>query len=108
MISLAIATSIVLVNKLAIEPLMKWITKIEKISTNTKFQISYANKLTISLFVNAAIVSYVIDILIFSNVYGFGGFMYNESLIFILNAFIAPLIWLIDPWTLIRKLQRDH
>ncbi|CAD8205212.1 unnamed protein product [Paramecium pentaurelia] len=108
MISFAIASTIVLINKLFIEPLMKWITKIERISTNTKFQISYANKLTISLFVNAAIVSYVIDILIFSNIYGFGGFMYNETLIFILNAAIAPLIWLIDPWTLIRKLQRDH
>jgi len=37
MISFAIASTIVLVNKLLIEPLMKWITKIEKISTNTKF-----------------------------------------------------------------------
>lgn len=34
--------------------------------------------------------------------------MYNESLIFILNAGIAPIIWLIDPWTLMKKLYRDH
>ncbi|CAD8188436.1 unnamed protein product [Paramecium octaurelia] len=107
-ISFTIASTIVLVNKLLIEPLMKWITKVEKISTNTKFQISYANKLTIALFANAAIVSYVIDILIFSNVYGFGGFMYNETLIFIMNAAIAPLIWLIDPLSLFKKLQRDY
>jgi hypothetical protein len=58
--------------------------------------------------VNAAILSYVIDILIFSNVYGFGGFLYNESIVFIFNAVIAPLIWLIDPWSLIKKIIRDH
>lgn len=34
--------------------------------------------------------------------------MYNESLIFVLNAVFAPVIWLIDPWTIVKRLYRDH
>lgn len=56
---------------------------------------------------NAAIISYIIDILIFKNLYGFGGFIFNESMIFVLNALLPPLIWLIDPWTLLKNYKRD-
>lgn len=56
---------------------------------------------------NAALISYIIDILIFKNVYGFGGFIFNETLIFVLNALLPPFIWFVDPWTLIKNYKRD-
>ena len=52
---------------------------------------------------NAALISFILDVMIFKNVFGYAGFIYNESLIFILNAFLSPLIWLLDPWTLIKN-----
>jgi hypothetical protein len=55
---------------------------------------------------NAAIISYLIDIVIQDNIYGYGGFIYNESLIFILNALYPPLVWLVDPWSIIKNWQR--
>jgi hypothetical protein len=62
---------------------------------------------------NAAIISYVVDILILDNIIGYGGksilflfsgFIYNETLIFIVNAILPPLIWIIDPWLILKKL----
>lgn len=55
---------------------------------------------------NAALISYIIDIIILHNIIGYGGFIYNESNIFIQNALLPPLIWLIDPWMILKKLQR--
>lgn len=57
---------------------------------------------------NAALISYIIDILIFQNLYGFGGFIFNETLIFILNAILPPFIWWADPWTLYKNYVRDR
>ena len=57
---------------------------------------------------NAALISYIIDILIFKNVYGVGGFIFNETLIFVLNALLPPFIWFVDPWTLIKNYKRDR
>ena len=47
----------------------------EKISSKTRFNIQYAYKLSAALFINTAVLSYVIDILIVGNVIGAGGFI---------------------------------
>jgi hypothetical protein len=49
----------------------------------------------------------MIDCVILGNIYGDGGFIYNESLIFIVNAILPPLIWLLDPWNMIKKRERE-
>jgi hypothetical protein len=55
---------------------------------------------------NAAMISYIVDIVLLKNIRGEGGFIINESSIFVLNAFFPPLIWLIDPWSICKNLWR--
>jgi hypothetical protein len=53
-----------------------------------------------ALFINTALISLVVDFFITGNIIGKGGFIFNESNVFLLNAFIPPIIWFIDPWYL--------
>jgi hypothetical protein len=74
----------------------------EKYSTKSKFNITFGKKLAIALFLNSAVITYVVEILGFKNYYGPGGFIYTESQVFITNAIVPPLVWLTDPWTIIK------
>lgn len=79
----------------------------ERISSKTKFNIQFATKLSVALFINTAVISYVIDIVIVDNIIGEGGFIYNESKVFILNALFPPIVWLIDPYNLLKVHTRN-
>lgn len=50
----------------------------EYYSTKTKFNIAFAFKLTIGLFVNSALLTYFVEILSEKNFWGPGGFIYTE------------------------------
>jgi len=39
-----------------------------------------------------------VEILTFDDYYGTGGMIGTESMVFISNAIIPPLVWLINPW----------
>ena len=52
---------------------------------------------------NAAVISYVIDIVIQGNIYDYGGFIYNESWIFMVNALFPTFVWFVDPWTIMKN-----
>lgn len=47
----------------------------EKIETKTQFNISMAKKVTVALFINTALLVYVIEIIISDNIIGNGGFI---------------------------------
>jgi hypothetical protein len=95
-----IALLIVLFNKLAVGKILHFIVDEEKRTNKTEFQISFAKKFSFCLFMNAAAISYIIDIVMQGNIIGNGGFIYNESLVFILNAVLPPIIWALDPWSI--------
>ncbi|KAL4476129.1 hypothetical protein ABPG74_009862 [Tetrahymena malaccensis] len=106
--SFLISTSIVLFNKFALPFLVHHIVDAEKWSTKTKLNISFAFKLTIALFFNTALITVLIEIILFKNFYGIGGGMIlNEQLVFIFNAIIPSLAWVIDPWSIIKNIQRN-
>jgi len=69
--------------------------------------ISFAIKLTLVLFCNTALMTLAVEILTFDDYYGTGGMIGTESMVFILNALIPPLVWLINPWYILRKRERD-
>ena len=69
--------------------------------------ISFAIKLTLVLFCNTALMTLAVEILTFDDSYGTGGMIGTESMVFILNALIPPLVWLINPWYIQRKRERD-
>lgn len=73
------------------------LVKFEKYSTFTKFSIELAHKLIISAFINVTLITYIINYVVFNNLYGYGGFIYNETLIFVLNSFVPIILWSVDP-----------
>lgn len=106
--SFIISTSIVLFNKFALPFLVHHIVDLEKWSTKTKLNISFAFKLTIALFFNTALITVLVEVILFKNFYGIGGGMdYNEELVFIFNAIIPSLAWVIDPWSITKNIKRN-
>jgi hypothetical protein len=83
------------------------LTDHEKWSTVTKFNISFATKLSFSLFLNTALITVAVEVLTFHNFYGVGGLIQTESFMFIMNALFPPLCWLIDPWSILKNYQRN-
>ena len=102
-----ISALLILFNKFAMPIIVHKICDKEKWPTKTQMNISYATKLTISLFANTALITFLVEIIIFGNYYGIGGGMiYSEFLVFILNAFVPPLAWFVDPWSIIKNRKR--
>ena len=48
----------------------------------------------------------VVEIIQFGNYYGVGGMISTESMVFVFNAFIPPLAWLVDPWSIYKNWVR--
>lgn len=42
----------------------------------------------------------------FGNYYGYGGMIATEHTIFILNALLPPFVWLFDPWSVLKLLEK--
>ena len=94
-------------NKFVLPVLVHKIVDKEKWQTKTELNISYASKLTIALFANTALITFLVEIILFKNFYGIaGGMIYSEYIVFILNAFVPPLVWLVDPWHLLKSYKR--
>ena len=66
-------------------PIVKWIIKFEKFSTNTKKNVSYAFKTSIGSFIYSAFIIYVISVLIQNNYYSIGGYLYNAEKIMLIR-----------------------
>lgn len=66
---------IVLFNKFIMGYAYHHIIDTERISSKTKFNIQFAFKLTIALFINTALISYIVDILFLGNIITKGGFV---------------------------------
>lgn len=65
-----------------------------------------AEKLASALFFNTALITFAVEILAFGNYYGEGGMIFTEFYVFIMNALIPQLAWLIDPWGIIQYFKR--
>ena len=75
LISGSISWVIVLFNKFIMGVTYHHIVDSERISSKTKFNIQFAIKLTIALFINTAMMSYIIDIVLMGNIITKGGFI---------------------------------
>ena len=103
-LSYLISFIIVLFNKFMIPYIVHHIVEKEKWSNKTKLNTSFATKLTLILFANTALITFSVEIIFNKNYYGIGGGMiYSEYFVFALNAFIPPLAWIIDPWSIIKS-----
>ena len=66
---------IICFNKFAVGTAIDYLVEIEKISTKTRLHLGFASKLSLCLFFNTALISLIIDILIFKNYYHYGIYM---------------------------------
>ena len=107
LISLLISIFIVLFNKFVLGHIIHKICDLEKWSTFSRLNISFAWKYTILLFANTALITFSVEILINHNYWNPAGMIYEETIVFITNAFLPPFIWLIDPWKLMKDYQRN-
>ena len=106
LISGSIAWVIILFNKFIMGVTYHHIVDSERISSKTKFNSQFATKLTIALFINTACLSYIIDIVIMGKVIPKGGFIQNETNVFLLNALFPPFVWLVDPYGMLQSFKR--
>ena len=53
-------------------------------------------------------ITFLIDILFFKNLYGEGGLIYTQFFVFVTNGLISPLLWLADPWAIKRFLKQKR
>jgi len=94
-LSFAISAIIVIWNKFALPTIIHKICDHEKWSTKTN--------------INTALITFFVEVLFLRNIYGFsGGMIYNESLVFIFNAVVPSLAWIIDPWKIIQDCKRSR
>lgn len=97
-ISKILATAIVLYNKYLLPKFVHTIVDGERWPTKTDSNISFGFYLAFSLFFNSGIISFVCEVIILNNCYNVGGLMYGEWYLFLLNAIIPPVTFLVDPW----------
>ncbi|KAL4485796.1 hypothetical protein ABPG72_012336 [Tetrahymena utriculariae] len=105
-LSFIISAIIVLFNKFVLAEVFHFIADSERWSTKTKLNISFADSLSLGLFLNSAIITYVVEILYYKNYYGPGGFIYTESWVFLWNAILPPLVWIINPYQIYKESKR--
>ena len=74
-LSTIISWTLVLFNKFIIGKCYHMIVDLEKIPNKTEFNVSFAEKLSVALFINTAVITYVVEIIHFDNYYGPGGFV---------------------------------
>ncbi|CAK58393.1 unnamed protein product (macronuclear) [Paramecium tetraurelia] len=91
--------SIIVINAL-LAMFIKNISLFEKFSTQTGFNISLASKSSMAQFINTAVITFAISTWVTKNIYGAGGLVYNQTYVFISNAFIPGIIQLIDAGTI--------
>ncbi|KAL4444843.1 hypothetical protein ABPG74_016051 [Tetrahymena malaccensis] len=108
-LSFVISGIIVIWNKFFLPFIIHKICDHEKWATKTSLNVSFAYKLTIGLFFNTALITFFVEIIFFQNIYALaGGMIYNEFLIFIINAVVPALAWIIDPWKIWQDFKRNR
>lgn len=72
-------------------------------------EFSFALKQILGLFFTTALMTLLVEDLRFNNIYTHSyGVIEEESIIFIMNGLIAPLIWIINPWHIFKTLKKNY
>lgn len=97
----------VLLNKFAVSKFLHFVSAFERYSTYTKEEYYFSVKYTITLFLTTAVMTLLVEGLTFHNFNAYEyGVVEEESIMFVVNAFFIPLLWLLNPLQLIRLVRR--
>lgn len=94
-IAYALAMVIVIINK-GLCFAIPYVAAFEKNKTLTDVYSSVATKLSLALFINSALVSYLVTSTYLENYSGSSGLIYNETNVFVSNAFLNPLLYTLN------------
>lgn len=103
---------IVLFNKFILGFVLHELTHLEHHSNTSDEEFSFAIKYTIGLFFTTAVMTLAVEDITFHNFYAHEfGVIEEESVMFFINAFFVPLIWLVNPWQIkqlvLRRFKRN-
>jgi hypothetical protein len=93
------------INSFVVGRLSKFLVGFESYETYSLYTVSLASKLSLMLFINSAIIAFLANTIYSRNLYGPGGLIYTETYFFITNAIIPPIVTLIDPERVIKRLK---
>ncbi|EGR32796.1 hypothetical protein IMG5_070780 [Ichthyophthirius multifiliis] len=99
--TIAVSFVLVIINSILIEQALRIIVNFEKYRTITLYNVNLAQKLSLFLFINSALVTWYINAYYTENLFGEGGLIYTIFYFFVLNSassfasnFITPLDFL--------------
>jgi len=98
---------VVLLNKFAITKFLHFISEFEKHSTHSKEEFYFSLKYTVTLFLTTAVMTLLVEGVTFNNVFEYEfGIVEEESIMFMVNGFFIPFLWLVNPLQIFRVIQR--
>lgn len=100
---------ILLFNKFILSKISHKLTDYQKQKTGGDLEWSFAIKNVLGLFFTTAIMTLLVEDIKFHNIYTHDyGVIQEESIMFFFNGFLAPLIWLINPWHIYHILRKRY
>ncbi|KAL4444393.1 hypothetical protein ABPG74_016686 [Tetrahymena malaccensis] len=102
--SAIVSFCMVCINSVIIEILFRQIVKIECYNTFTLYNINLAQKLSLALFINTALITCIMSVYYTRNVFGKGGLIYTIFYFFVVNAGSSFMSLLFDPMFYLKKI----
>ncbi|KAL4491908.1 hypothetical protein ABPG72_006163 [Tetrahymena utriculariae] len=102
--SAIVSFCMVCINSVIIEILFRQIVKIECYNTYTLYNINLAQKLSLALFLNTALITCIMSVYYTRNVFGKGGLIYTIFYFFVVNAGSSFMSLLFDPMFYLKKI----
>ncbi|EAS02885.2 kinase domain protein (macronuclear) [Tetrahymena thermophila SB210] len=102
--SAIVSFCMVCINSVIIEILFRQIVKIECYNTYTLYNINLAQKLSLALFINTALITCIMSVYYTRNVFGKGGLIYTIFYFFVVNAGSSFMSLLFDPMFYLKKI----
>jgi hypothetical protein len=94
-------------NKFLFSFILHLFTDVEMHRTGGEYEFSFGLKYTLGLFFTTALMTLFVEDLSFHNIYSEQyGVVEEESIMFFLNAFFIPLIWVVHPWQIVHLIKR--
>lgn len=93
------------INSFVVGKLSRFLVSMESYETYSLFTVALATKLSLMLFINSAIIAFLATTIYSRNLYGPGGLIYTETYFFLTNAIIPPIVTLVDPNRVEKKLR---
>ena len=97
---------VVLFNKFVMGKVLHYFVHLEKHAYTDQEGHSFAMKYSLGMFFTTALMTLAVEAITFKNFYSHQyGVIEEETIMFFVTAFFIPLVWLIHPYNLFKKLQ---